>query len=402
MRPDIWSKREHGALSSPGARFTARGVWAVFVLFPLVNAATGKGSVAGKTLTIAGAAVFVATYLLLLVNWRGGRSGPVSRVLVGALIAIASALTLLQSPSWGFLFCYCAASTAVVIGDSAGFWLVALCTVLAGTLPAIAGANGGATVSFVASTAGIGLLMLLMRDLRVRNEELSSARAELARMAVARERERFARDLHDLLGHTLSVIALKAELAGRLLPDRTDDAAGEVRDLERVARAALSEVREAVSGYRRPTLERELAGARMALAAARIEATVNDDSPLLSAESEAVLAWAVREGATNVIRHSRAHRCTITIAGDGLRASAEVADDGVGEDAAGSGAPDGTGNGLAGLGERARAVGGRVETRPRRGGFLLRVEVPYEAETAPGGGPAGELGSPSAPTGREA
>ena len=100
--------------------------------------------------------------------------------------------------------------------------------------------------------------MVLMRDLRVRNEELTEARAELARAAVAQERERFARDLHDLLGHTLSVIALKAELAGRLLPGDPERAAAEVGEVEQVARQALSEVRDAVSGYRQPTLEGEI------------------------------------------------------------------------------------------------------------------------------------------------
>ncbi|HEY8762841.1 MAG TPA: histidine kinase, partial [Solirubrobacteraceae bacterium] len=88
-------------------------------------------------------------------------------------------------------------------------------SMLAGGLSALGGASAGTAVGFVTSCLGIGLLMLLMRDLRVRNDELSRARAELARLAVAEERERFARDLHDLLGHTLSVIALKAELAGR-------------------------------------------------------------------------------------------------------------------------------------------------------------------------------------------
>ena len=118
-----------------------------------------------------------------------------------------------------------------------------------------------------------------MRDLRNRNQELQEARAELALSAVARERERFARDLHDLLGHSLSVIALKAELAGRLLPERPEQAAREVGEVEDVARAALVEVRQAVSGYRRPTLEGELTGARMALSAAGIEAVSTATAP---------------------------------------------------------------------------------------------------------------------------
>ena len=147
---------------------------------------------------------------------------------------------------------------------------LAVCCGLAAGCSLLGGADSGSAVGIVASTAGVGLLMVLVRDLRVRNDELLEARAELARMAVAEERERFARDLHDLLGHTLSVIALKAELAGRLLPRRPDDAGREISEVESVARGALSEVRQAVSGYRQPTLDGELEGARMALSAAGI------------------------------------------------------------------------------------------------------------------------------------
>jgi two-component system sensor histidine kinase DesK len=212
-----------------------------------------------------------------------------------------------------------------------------------------------------------------MRDLRIRNEQLTAARAELARLAVAEERERFARDLHDLLGHSLSLIALKTELAGRLLREQPDEAAHELSDAENVARQALSEVREAVSGYRRPTLERELAGARMALTAAGIQLVMDPVDTALDADAEGVLAWAVREGVTNVIRHSHAQNCTVRVTADSVRAAVEVADDGVG-----SAATNGhLGSGLAGLEQRARDVGGAVEAgSPPEGGFRLLVTVP--------------------------
>ena len=391
----LWSRWDRdgqdGLAGAPAsARFGARAIWAVFVVFPVANAIGEPGTAGERALTIAAAVAFVVAYVLIIITWRvGPRAAPHTIACQVVMMVLAGLLTIFSDPGWGFLFCYCGAAGAMMIGGGAGFWTLALCAVLAGVLPALAGASGGAIVSFAASTAGIGLLMLLMRNLRLRNEELSTARAELARMAVAEERERFARDLHDLLGHTLSVITLKAELAGRLLPARPEAAAAEVGDLERVARAALSEVREAVSGYRRPTLERELAGARMALAAARIEVAIDEDrAPLLSADAEAVLAWGVREGATNVIRHSRARRCTIIVAGDGQTAGVEISDDGVGEgprsraggtviDGAGGGPAGLAGNGLAGLAERARAVGGRVSAGAgEAGGFVLRVEVP--------------------------
>jgi two-component system sensor histidine kinase DesK len=198
----------------------------------------------------------------------------------------------------------------------------------------------------------------------MRNQELSEARAELAQMAVARERERFARDLHDLLGHSLSVITLKAELAGRMLNDRPFDAAREISELEQVARTALGEVRDAVSGYRQPTLDRELAGARMALSAAGIEADIHEAHVPLDPPIEAVLAWAVREGATNVIRHSRARHCTLQVTSSLSDAGVEVIDDGVG-----TGAGGGTTNGVGTVigGGRSSTPGVGTETRARAG-----------------------------------
>ncbi|HKO29001.1 MAG TPA: histidine kinase, partial [Solirubrobacteraceae bacterium] len=277
-----------------------------------------------------------------------------------------------QSSSWGFLFTYCAACAALVAPEGFGFYAVALCSALAALTSAIAGANGGTVVSYAASSAGIGLLMLVMSDLRLRNQQLSQARAELAEMAVAQERERFARDLHDLLGHSLSVITLKAELAGRMLRDRPDDAAREVAELEEVARTALGEVREAVSGYRRPTLEGELAGARMALSAAGIEADVQQTRVPLDPAVEAVLAWAVREGATNVIRHSDARHCTLRITASLTDAGVEVIDDGVGANRNGGG-----GHGIAGLAERARVLHGMIEAGGLAdGGYRLALTVP--------------------------
>jgi two-component system sensor histidine kinase DesK len=220
-----------------------------------------------------------------------------------------------------------------------------------------------------------------MRDLRASNRELTEARAELARMAVAEERERFARDLHDLLGHSLSVIALKAELAGRLVRDQPGQAAHEVAEVESVARKALGEVREAVSGYRQPTLDGELAGARMALSAAGIETSVVYPEVSIDPASEAVLAWAVREAATNVIRHSGATCCELRISTDSGAATLEVVDNGRVRGSAAAGAVNGTprteGHGLAGLAERADTVAGQVEAGRRpEGGFRLMVSVP--------------------------
>jgi two-component system sensor histidine kinase DesK len=358
-------------------RTAMRGVWVAFVIFPLVNAATSRASITQKVAVIVATVLFVAGYAGL-VGWQRQASDARAAVVLAGMLALAALLTALQGAAWGFLFIYCSACCGLLRGSRLGFTGVAVCTTLAALVPALSGGGYGDSIGYGASSAGIGLLMLLIRDLRVRNDQLSEARAELAQTAVARERERFARDLHDLLGHSLSVIAIKAELARRLAPIDGERAAAEVADIESVARQALAEVRDAVSGFRRPTLDVELEGARVALEAAGIEAEVERPSVELNEDVEAVLGWAVREGATNVIRHSAARRCSVRLTADLERAGLEVLDDGRGPNGAGAG-----GNGLAGLRDRVAAVRGSVDAGPQAGGgFRLFVEVPLTGSRA--------------------
>ena len=153
----------------------------------------------------------------------------------------------------------------------------------------------------------------------------------------------------------------------------------EIREVEVTARDALRQVREAVSGYRQPTLRAELAAAREVLAAAGITSGIEDSAPQLPAATDALLAWAVREGVTNVVRHSRARTCTIRVRADGDCARVHVVDDGRGSERA-----PGAGSGLAGLAERAAARQGCMRAGPlASGGFELLVEVPHSA-TGPG------------------
>jgi two-component system, NarL family, sensor histidine kinase DesK len=369
-RRGLWfQSRPRGIASRTGAL-----IWLAFILFPAINAFAKRQTSLHHALTIAGAVAFVAVYIAIVLLWRQRSADRLLPALFIGLVAIASALTLSDGGSWGFLFTYCAAA-AGLISSRFGLIGVVSCAALAGVTSAIGGANGGQVIGWVASSAGIGLLILVMRDLRVRNDQLRAARAELAELAVAEERERFARDLHDLLGHSLSVIALKAELAGRLLPERPEEAAHEVAELEDVARSALTEVRDAVSGYRQPTLDGELAGARAALSAAGIATDVVRAPTDLDPSVESVLAWTVREGATNVIRHSGAKHCRVTISSGVGDAEVEVVDDGGGRDLNGNGGGDG--HGLEGLAERARMLNGHVEAGARPGGgYRLAVTVP--------------------------
>jgi two-component system sensor histidine kinase DesK len=356
-------------------------IWAAFLLIPIVDAATRSGqSTAGHWLVVAAAVLFSVTYLVWgLLGWHEGRRRRTAALGVSALqVPIAIALTVADQSNWGYLFCYSAACLAVTMPMALSFPSVVACAVICFGSVTAGGGNLATALSLGLSAAGIGALMTMMRSLHDRNEELREARAALANVAVAAERERFARDLHDLLGHSLSVIAIKAELAGRLLPDSPDRAASEVSDVETVARQALGEVRDAVSGYSRPTLAGELEGARVALSAAGIEASFEGDSVSLDPAVEAVLAWTVREGATNVIRHSGASRCSVTIRAGAGDAAVEVVDDGPGVELLTAAAEaDGAGNGLAGLRDRAASLRGRIEAGAAPGGgYRLAVSVP--------------------------
>ncbi len=214
--------------------------------------------------------------------------------------------------------------------------------------------------------------------------QLQAAREELARLAVMEERLRIARDLHDLLGHNLSIIALKSELAGRLIGMAPERAVVEIGDIEHVARTTLQEVREAVGNYRRPTLASELQGAQEILAAAAIAYQYDGHEHVigtLPTVIEAVLAWTVREGVTNVVRHSHAQHCTIHVKQERQMACVEVIDNGA--DGADTGTPSALEvaaahkNGLRGLAERVEALGGQFTAGPAAdGGFRLAVALP--------------------------
>jgi two-component system sensor histidine kinase DesK len=190
-----------------------------------------------------------------------------------------------------------------------------------------------------------------------------------------------ARDLHDLLGHNLSLITLKSELAGRLIETAPARAVAEIQEVERVARQTLREVREAVAGYRQPALHSELDGARQLLDAAGIACTLEHTIEALPPATDAVLAWAVREAVTNVVRHSHARRCNIRVTGADGMVQAEVINDGYRDSGQeGEGVRRRTGSGLTGLAERVTAHGGHLEAGPLLAegtqSFRLWVEVP--------------------------
>ena len=205
--------------------------------------------------------------------------------------------------------------------------------------------------------------------------ELDRARGLEARLAVAEERLRFARDLHDVVGRGLAVVSLKSDLAARLAQRGRPEAAAEMLEVRRVAQDLLAEVREVVRGYRRTDLGAELAGARSVLASAGIECRIIGSGDAIGEQAQATLGWVVREGTTNVLRHSRATTCTIA-----LRAYEDSVELTMENDGAHGSGTLALGHGLVGLTERLAAAGGSL-TAERLPGARFRVvaRVPLSA-----------------------
>jgi two-component system sensor histidine kinase DesK len=292
-----------------------------------------------------------------------------------ALLVVTLALLLPHAGVWWLgMHVVVAAGLALPPALATG----AVAVVVAATMAA-SGLLAGAVDPLLLTQVAFGAGAVAVRQLTINVAQLRAAREELARAAVDQERLRFARDLHDLLGHSLSLIILKSELAGRLLPASPARAAVEVGDVERAARDALRQVRAAVTGYRQPVLRHELSAARELLAAAGIAAEVEHSAGPLPPPLDGLLAWAVREGVTNVIRHSGARRCEIRVTRLGDLVRLVVSDDGRSAD---GGAPK-VGSGLAGLAERAAAHGAELVAGARpQGGFELVLIVPAPAPAA--------------------
>ncbi|MEI7034440.1 sensor histidine kinase [Streptomyces pratensis] len=364
-----------------------------------------------------------------LAHYRGARPFPLRRLrLPAALLAVLAGLVVVLTAIDGLgdedgdtalLAMDVPVSFAVVyvllvparryVAHSAAFIaaFVALLAAVGGSRPVLV----GAAVSMVVST------LLVLLSVRPSGWSLSvmwqaeEARDTQARLAVAEERLRFGRDMHDVLGRNLAVIALKSELAMELAQRGNPAAVDQMVEVQRIARASQQEVRDVVRGYREADLPTELLGAQGVLRAAGIACTVEGaDGPAglgAPAAVQAALGWVVREAATNVLRHGDPRRCSIRLTRTREAVVLEVENDGAGSGATGSGDRDpeasgqaGGGSGLAGLRERLGALGGSLRTAATDDG-LFRVTATVPVTAAPSRGRSSPSPAASEPGGLE-
>ncbi|MCU1680044.1 MAG: sensor histidine kinase [Amycolatopsis sp.] len=339
---------------------------------PLFTADPSRGTGA-LWATIVGLAAFSAT--LAHVIWRGTRlvpdGKPWSLVLAGVLavgIYLRFGPALVALPA---IFCGAAAFTLTKVRA------VALVVIVVGGAYLVLG-RSALPAEQIVDLMGRGLVVMVVvyvvGTVILLSGEVERGRAELARVAVLEERLRFSRDVHDLLGHSLSVIALKGEVAARLVHQDPKRGAAEMDSVVDLARRSVDEVRSLVRGYRQQSLTAEIEGGVSVLIAAGVECTVDAAPAGLPERVESVFGWVVREAVTNVLRHSDATGCRIGFRVADDRATLKITNNGV------RATPeDALGNGLIGLAERLRAVGGTLESGPLADGdFRLTASAPLE------------------------
>ncbi|HEY6745799.1 MAG TPA: sensor histidine kinase, partial [Mycobacteriales bacterium] len=358
-------------LNGPGRWRFFSGVWLLYLLPGFTSAwteHTGADRVLRLFLLLAFCYVYVDLVARALVNRRPGL-----RWLAPALLALLSLalLALVGADALGTVV-YVTVTVVVLHPFRVGLPIAAAGTLLVGLSSSIVPSWTSTDTWSVAGSVALGSVAAFgFQALIRRTWELRAAQQEVSRLAADRERMRIARDLHDLLGHSLTAAAVKAQLAGRLVGRDDERAAAEIGDVERLTRQVLADVRAAVAGYREVSLAVELATAREVLTAAGMSADLPGAVDEVPAGLRELFGWAVREGVTNAVRHSGAHRVRIAV----TPASIEITDDGRGVPA--GAAP---GSGLTGLAERAATVGGRLDAGPLPGGgYRLRLSVPAGA-----------------------
>jgi two-component system sensor histidine kinase DesK len=393
-----WGSRSDPQRLDLYTRWSFYGFLAVTPLLAPLGLGSGTGSPVALALYVAASAAVAATGVLAV---RRGMAADTGRVLSGRLVALVFGTALVTAAagvlafrdevdptavSWsvalplGTALVVCSPvwpSLLLVRGGAVVGGLVGIAQLVSGAPPdqaVLSAVTFGTTVVAIAVAFRFSVWVLDV----VR--EMERNRGVQLQLAVAEERLRFSRDLHDVMGRNLSAIAVKSQLAGELVRRGRPEAADEVADVARLAEESLREVRDVVRAHRSTDLAGELAGARSVLRAAGVDCTVDgeDAGATLPGTAQAALGWVVREAVTNVLRHSRATACTITLQVTGGGAELRVVNDGVSAEVAGDdGRP---GSGLAGLGERLSGAGGRLEAGRDGSRFVLTAGLPGGAD----------------------
>ncbi|MCK2217533.1 histidine kinase [Actinomadura sp. ATCC 31491] len=379
----------------------------IIVAFTVGRLMAGAISPAHAAVTIACQLGLCGLFPFVLREGFDHRPRPTWKLLLSGLFALGATLlrppTLDNTAPWIELGTLWLAGAALYLPPRVTAGLSAAVAVLFTAYSALVygqswtGVLAGITLNIVLMVPA----MILWRWLWWIIRDANNGREARARLAVAEERLRFARDLHDLLGHSLSVITLKSELAAKLATKDAGRALAEMTEVRGLAGDSLAKVQQAVHGYQALDLDQELAGVRAALEASGARCAVRARAGGLSPAARALLAWVVREGGTNVLKHSEARNCSITIEGgvlemrnDGVPAAGPGtgatfgagAAPGVGAApgagaASGAGAGAASGSGLRGLAERLAEAGGTLSAAPGPGGeFVLRASVPVAGE----------------------
>ncbi|WP_323100208.1 sensor histidine kinase [Intrasporangium sp. YIM S08009] len=367
-RSDLPSGRV--AESNPWERWgwIVQSVWLVFLVFPVVAILTGHlpawQVVVGLVVTAAFGAVYArgAAHLNALErectpSYRWGV------LYVGALVACMAVMGLIIGFEAISYLPFVVSFGMFALPRPVSLALAVLAVVSSAVLAAVTDGDEGAWV-VVAIVFAVAVMTGGVRLMSDRGRAYDTMSRELALVA---ERERVARDVHDVLGHSLTVVTVKAELAERLVDLDPERAKRELAEIQVLSRQALAEIRETVGGLRQARLDNELASARTALAGAGIQALVPEDPAAVDPRHRTVLAWVLREAMTNVVRHSDADACWVELDSNRLT----VRDDGRGlEDR-----PEG--NGIRGIRERVEAAGGRLSlaTGPEGHGTVLEVTL---------------------------
>jgi two-component system sensor histidine kinase DesK len=343
-------------------------IWLLYLIFFFIDPFTRHTTPLVWVGTVVAGFVFILLYLHV---WTAGEQNAVLLTVAMALMGIVC--TPWNTGAIGFFF-YAAVCVAW-LDSSRRVWIwiaIIIGIILLESRLLHLPTSFGLMMAFFAFVAAAGNYHLAQK--RCAEKKLQLAQDEVEHLAKVAERERIARDLHDLLGHTLSLITLKAELARKLVDRDPERAKQEMLDVEHTSRAALADVREAISGYRGEGLAAELVRARKTLETAGI--TVDSDVtelPLTPAQ-ETVLALALREAVTNVVRHAQARQCSVRLQRENNLCTLEIADNG-----SGANAPEG--NGLRGMRERLEAIGGSLQ-RQSQAGTRLVIHLPLAPAAA--------------------